>query len=113
MSRNSEIKVPKGLSRASARWFRAVVADFELDTSGELTTAEQAARSLDRMTECSAIIEAEGLVVDGERGKVIHPAAREERQHRALFLQAARQLGISNPDEPEHAEASKKGREGA
>jgi hypothetical protein len=86
-----------GLSKTAGAWYRRCTVEFRLKTSGELGTLLEAARSLSRIEECQKAIKRDGLFVAGDRGIVAHPAAREERQHRALFLQAVRQLGISSP----------------
>lgn len=94
---NNDIRIPAGLSRRSATWYRRCVTEFRMRTAGELQTLAEAAHSLDRIEQCRAAITKDGLFIAGERGTVAHPAVREERQHRQLFLQACRQLGISQP----------------
>lgn len=90
-------KPPADLSADSAEWWRECVEQFGLATAGELRTLTEAARSLDRIAQCSEVIQTAGLLVRGARGSVVNPACRLEQQHRQLFLQALRQLGISQP----------------
>src|SRR5690606_2640332 len=94
-----KIKVPTGLSRTAAAWYRDCVRQFEFRTAGELACLAEAARSLTRIEQCQAALKKDGLLVGGARGPATHPALRAEQQHRALFLQACRQLGISQPSE--------------
>lgn len=90
---------PDGLSENSSTWWLAVVNQFALTTVGEACVLTEAARSLDRIADCRDAIAKDGLFIDGKSGKVSHPAARLEQQHRSLVLQACRQLGISSPVE--------------
>jgi hypothetical protein len=91
------IEIPPGLSVRASAWFSTVARQFKLRTGGELAILGQAALSLTRIEQCQQTLAAEGLFVDGSRGRVAHPGVRAELQHRALFLQACRALGISNP----------------
>lgn len=70
-----------------------------MKSAGELQTLTEAAYSLDRIHEYRTAIDRDGAFIQGSRGLVAHPATRLEQQHRALFLQAIRQLGISQPEE--------------
>ena len=92
-------KPPEGLRQTSGKWWLACVEQFNLVSAGEQQVLTEAARSLDRIDQCREAIEKDGLFVEGQRGKVSHPAARLEQQHRSLVLQACRQLGISSPVE--------------
>lgn len=92
-------RAPAGLSKESGRWWLSAVRQFDLRSAGELAVLTEAARSMDRLIECREAIAKDGLFVEGSRGLVTHPAARLEQQHRALVLQACRQLGISSPVE--------------
>lgn len=73
-------------------WWSRVVEEFKFESAGELQCLSEAASSLDRIEQCRGIFKTEGLFITGDRGSVIHPAARLEQQHRALVLQACRQL---------------------
>jgi len=90
---------PKHLSKEAGSWWLRVVGEFDFKSGGELQVLTEVASSMDRISECRAIIKKEGLTVKGDRGQVIHPAARLEQQHRALILQGCRQLGISQPED--------------
>ena len=93
-------KPPRHLGKAARIWWLRVVDEFKFESAGELQVLSEAASSLDRIEQCREILKTEGLFVVGDRGSVIHPAARLEQQHRALVLQACRQLGISSPVKP-------------
>jgi P27 family predicted phage terminase small subunit len=93
-------KPPKHLGRAAKTWWSRVATEFKFESAGELQCLSEAASSLDRIEQCREILKTEGLFITGDRGSVIHPAARLEQQHRALVLQACRQLGISAPVKP-------------
>jgi len=90
-------EAPHDLSDESAAWYLRACEEFSFKTSGELCVLAEAARSMDRITECRQAIKKDGLFPDNK----IHPAARLEQQHRSLVLQACRQLGISQPVEGE------------
>ncbi len=85
-------------AKESQEWIDRCVKEFGLSTGGELAVLHQAAHSLDRIAECREAIARDGLTVEGQRGLVAHPCSRLELQHRALVLQACRQLGISSPE---------------
>ena len=93
----SPTKTPKELDKESAKWWMNCVTQFGLKTDGETQVLTEAAHSLDRIAQCREVITKDGLFTDSQRGKVAHPAIRIELQHRALVLQACRQLGISSP----------------
>lgn len=91
-------KPPSHLTKPTREWWIRVVREFHLSSGGELQCLTEAAESLDRIAECRKALKKDGMFVRGSRGLVAHPAARLEQQHRALVLQACRQLGISNPE---------------
>lgn len=93
-------KPPKHLGKAAKTWWLRVVDEFKFESAGEIQCLTEAASSLDRIEQCREILKTEGLFVVGDRGSVTHPAARLEQSHRALVLQACRQLGISSPVKP-------------
>ena len=99
---------PEGLSDSAGQWYVACARQYRLRTAGELQTLAEAARSLTRIEQCQQAIAKDGLFTAGDRGLVAHPALREERQHRTLFLQAVRQLGLSQPivEEPTNGEST-------
>lgn len=90
-------KAPAGLSKSAAKWYRDCCQQFRFRTAGELEVLAQAAHALTRIAECQKTIKKDGAFIIGSKGLVSHPAARMEQQHRAQFLTAARQLGISHP----------------
>ncbi len=90
---------PEHLSDTARTWWERCVTEFDLETGGELAVLSEAASSLDRIAECRELLARDGLVIEGSRGLVAHPATRLEQQHRGLVLQACRQLGISSPVE--------------
>lgn len=90
-------KVPDGLSKQAAEWYRTCCRQFVFRTAAELEVLAQAAHSLTRIEECRKAIKKNGAFIVGSKGLVSHPASRMEQQHRSQFLVATRQLGISNP----------------
>jgi P27 family predicted phage terminase small subunit len=82
-------RAPKHLSRSARAWFRKVTSGWSLDDSGELLLVT-ALQAYDRLAECRALIERDGLIVDGKP----HPLLAIEDKARTSLLRAWRQLGL-------------------
>ena len=85
---------PKHLSSEARALWRSVLADYELERRHEaiLLTALEA---LDRMRQAQAQLTADGLTTTDRYGGVkAHPAVVIERDSRAAFLRAMRELGL-------------------
>jgi hypothetical protein len=68
---------------------------------GYCTLLIVALEALDRLSEAQEIIGREGTIYETSGGlKRIHPACRLERESRAQFLAAWKQLGLGNPPQP-------------
>ena len=88
---------PRHLRAAGRALWRAVVAEFELN-SAELAVLARACEAADRADDARGIVDAEGLVAVGRYGQpVLHPAVDVERQSRALIGQLLRSIGVLNP----------------
>jgi P27 family predicted phage terminase small subunit len=87
---------PEHLSAEMQHWWRAIVADFDLD-SHHLRLLECACDAWDRMTQARATITDEGLTVEGATGKRTHPAVNIERDARASFARLIRELDLDEP----------------
>ena len=87
-------KAPTGLSKRSAKLWRAVLAEFELSPA-ELELRRSALVALDRADEAADIIAVEGVVtVDRYGSPKAHPAADVESRNRALYGRFLAQLGV-------------------
>jgi P27 family predicted phage terminase small subunit len=94
----TEPVMPPGLSEDAEReWVR--VTDH-LRSRNALDGLDEAAIAdyvtcWSRLRECEAVIEADGLLIDGDRGKVKHPAVQLARTYRAALLSWAKELGLT------------------
>jgi phage terminase small subunit len=90
---------PSSLSPAAKVWWRGIVGSFELEPHHLLVLSE-AARSWDRCQEAAALVNRDGVVVVDRFGQQRqHPAVQIERDSRAAFLKAMRELDIDGaPD---------------
>lgn len=88
-------KPPKHLSAESKRWWRRIVQEYEIDSSGELLL-QQALEALDRLREAQELIRRDGLILTtpATGAHHLHPAARVEKEARAALLAAWRALGL-------------------
>jgi phage terminase small subunit len=88
------IRTPAGLAPATARWFRAVVADYELEEH-HLRLLELACRSWDRAEQARVLLDAEGLTCSDRYGTPkARPEVQIERDHRVLFARLTRELDL-------------------
>jgi phage terminase small subunit len=88
------------LSRAASAWFDVIVGNYELRPD-ELVLLRIARDAHARYLEAKERIDADGVVVLDRWGvPKAHPAHAVERDNRAAFMQALRQLGISDEGEP-------------
>ena len=85
---------PKHLSSASRKLWRSVLADYELERWHE-AVLQTALEALDRMRQAQAQLAEDGLTtVDRYGGVKAHPLFVVERDSRAAFLRAMRELGL-------------------
>ncbi len=87
---------PAGLSERSVVLWHAVVPARAM-SPGRLALIEQALRALDRADQARALVDAAGLVTTTETTGAAHanPCVRIEREARAQFLTAWRDLGLA------------------
>lgn len=87
-------KVPSHLSEESAKWFRAVLAEYELGEH-HLRILQAACESWDRCQEARRVLAEQGLTYldrfGAPRGR---PEIAVERDNRLAFLRAVRELGL-------------------
>jgi P27 family predicted phage terminase small subunit len=94
---------PRHLSDASRKWFAQVSEAYDLE-SHHLRILQAAAEAWDRAQAARELVTAEGLVVTSRLGeRKPHPAVAIERDARAAFLRATRELGL-DLDQPGAAE---------
>jgi hypothetical protein len=81
------------LSAESAAFYRKIAGGWELGDDG-LAILSVACQALDRLHEAQALLRRDGLTIAGTRGPKPHPAVAVERESRAAFLAALRQLNL-------------------
>jgi hypothetical protein len=106
---------PKGLAERGRRFWRTVVAGYELEPD-ELEVLVEVCRTLDQVEPLQALLEQDGLTVTGSVGqKRVHPAIGELRSSRALLGKLLAQLELPDPEgeslsTPQQARARKAAR---
>ncbi len=92
---NAFPKPPKALSAPAKRLWRALVAEYELADVAAVAFLTAGLEAFDRAAAAKALLDAEGLVVKDRWGQSkSHPAATIERDNRAAFLAALKQLNL-------------------
>jgi P27 family predicted phage terminase small subunit len=87
-------KPPSSLSSEAKRWWRKIVAGWELDDAGFLVL-ESALECFDRMRQAQAMLEKEGLIAKDRFGQdKVHPAVLVERDAKAGLLRALRAMNL-------------------
>jgi Phage terminase, small subunit. len=81
------------------RLWRSVLSEYDL-SSPELALLEVAAHAVDRQLEAEAMIDKEGLTIEGRFGQKAHPAVGIARDAGALLARCLRQLRVELGDEP-------------
>lgn len=88
---------PRGLSAESRRFWRAIVAEYEVGPH-HLALLRIACASLDRLRQCEEAIAAEGVTITGRFGRRAHPLLATEAAARIGFMRAVREMGIDLAD---------------
>jgi phage terminase small subunit len=97
----SATEPPSDLSDAAKAWWRAEAGEYELEAH-HLRLLSEAARAWDRCQQARAIIDAEGIVVRDRFGQAKpHPATAIERDARAAYMRAMRELDLDGAPEPD------------
>lgn len=90
-------KAPAGLSVRSRKLWRDVVSGWEMDAPG-LELLRLACQALDRSDEAQAVLERDGVVVEGRYGVRAHPAVGIRRDAAVEAARHLRELALS-PEE--------------
>ena len=91
---------PAHLSEATKAWWVEITGEFILK-SHHCRILECACDAWDRMTQARAILAAEGLSIStSDDGLKLHPAFVAERDSRAAFLKAVRELDLDSEPKP-------------
>lgn len=100
MKRLAVPRAPAGLSKAAKTLWSRLITEYGIRDAAGLAVLEQAARAFDRAEEARRMLDRDGCVVKDRWGqKKAHPAATVERDARAAFLAAIRQLGVEIPEQ--------------
>jgi len=94
-------KTPAGLKTESAKFWRDIVSDYELEPH-HLKILESACRCWDRILEDREVIETEGRFFEDRYGQPKpHPAVDDETKQKNLFMRLVRELCLDAnvPDE--------------
>ena len=98
-------KPPKHLRPATARWFKSVVADFELEEH-DVKILIRAAEAFDRGEQAREAIAKHGLVYNDRFGAPrSRPEVAIERDSRTGFARLLRELALSGAGTPEATRA--------
>ena len=88
-------KPPKGLTREACRWWRRLIAEYEIGDEAGLLLLQTALESFDRMREAQAALAKDGLTVADRFGQVkVHPLTVVERDSRGQMLASLRALNL-------------------
>ena len=85
---------PAHLRPETADWWRAVLADYELE-GHHLRLLQSAAETWDRLQQAREMIDRDGLTIaTGDGGLKAHPAVAIERDARLAFARLVRELDL-------------------
>ena len=95
-SRNNGLQEPpKALSLAARRLWRALVAEYRLDDVAAMAILTAGLEAFDRAAAAKELLDADGPVVTDRWGqRKVHPAASVERDSRAAWMSALKQLNL-------------------
>lgn len=86
---------PKMLSAEARRWWRQIVAGYEIDDDAGQLILLTAMESFDRLRDCQKILAAEGLVCTDRFGQTrAHPLTAVERDSRTALLRSLKSLNL-------------------
>jgi len=88
-------KAPRALSPAAKRLWRGLVEEYALDDVAALAILTAGLEAFDRAAAAKALLDVDGPTVTDRWGqRKVHPAAGVERDSRAAFLGALKQLNL-------------------
>jgi P27 family predicted phage terminase small subunit len=91
---------PEHLSDRCRKWWRAVMADYDLEPHHE-HLLRLAAEALDRAEQARAEIAIHGITIEtGDGGRKAHPAIAIERDSRLAFARLVRELDLDAETAP-------------
>lgn len=93
---------PRGTGRSGARLWRDVLGKYELEEH-ETALLIEACRTVDQLDGLHAILEREGLVVEGPHGSKAHPALTAAQQLRITLARIVAALRLPAGEEDEGA----------
>ncbi|MDA9409989.1 P27 family phage terminase small subunit [Bradyrhizobium sp. CCBAU 45384] len=94
-------KPPQHLRQTTAKWFRSVLSDFDLDEH-HIRLLTLAAEAWDRGQQAREVIEAEGMTfIDRFGSPKPRPEVAIERDSRIGFARLLRELALDGVDGPE------------
>ncbi|MBN2295448.1 MAG: hypothetical protein JXM70_23660 [Pirellulales bacterium] len=95
MDKKTDFSPPSHLSENSKKIWQTVVPATGRSLS-RLALVQSGLESLDRANQARALIDAEGIIVNPEGGKMLHlhPAIRLEKESRAAFERAWKTLEL-------------------
>jgi len=91
-------KPPNGTGASGHRLWRDVLSKYELEEH-EMALLREAVRTVDALDGLAALVAAEGLTVEGQRGPKVHPAMAEIRQLRIALARLVAALRLPAGEE--------------
>jgi len=91
-------KIPKSsikLDKVGAKFRREVLKEYTFTDTHDIRRLDLASHCLDRIEECRAVIETEGVFIkDRFEQKKEHPAVKCERDQKVVFCRILRELNL-------------------
>jgi P27 family predicted phage terminase small subunit len=84
---------PAHLSEEMQAWWRAVLAEYELEPH-HILLLRVACDAHDRLREAQDVLAREGLTIETSTGQKMHPAVLIERDSRTAFVRTIRELDL-------------------
>ncbi|MEJ7831922.1 MAG: hypothetical protein WKF79_03340 [Nocardioides sp.] len=95
---NKQAEPPKGTKTSGRRLWNDVLGKYDLEEHEEALLRE-AVRTVDLLDALAALVEAEGLMVEGSHGTKVHPAIVEARQLRIALARVLAALRLPAGEE--------------
>jgi hypothetical protein len=90
----SGTSAPPSLGAAGRSLWSSVMNEYEIRDSGGLAMLTQICAALDRLGECAAAIERDGLMILTKAGPKEHPLLKTEVALRAFIVRTLQRLGL-------------------